>query len=237
MQNITERQKEILCRLIDEHIKFGAPISSDFLKSECCFDFSPATIRLELAELTENGFLVKTHLSGGRVPTDNGYRFFVDDLLTKERKKEVKLQKEIREISDIYDNLWLMLHCLAENLARLSCSLALVGLEKMRFFWKEGWQNLAKSPEFEDVRYMRSFLGLVDGFEQEVEKVNFSRDEKIKIFIGQESPFKIKEFSLVFGQCRIGKKTKQKTIFALLGPKRMDFQRNIYLMESLIDSF
>ena len=237
MQNITERQKEILHSLVDEHIKFGVPISSDFLKSECCFDFSSAAIRLELAELTKNGFLVKTHFSGGRVPTDNGYRFFVDNLLAKERRKQVKLQKEIWEIFDVYDNLWQMLHYLAENLARLSCSLSLVGLEKMRFFWKEGWQNLARSPEFEDVGYLRSFLGLVDGFEQEIEKVHFNQDEKIKIFIGHESPFKIKEFSLILGQGQIGKKTKQKTIFALLGPKRMDFQRNIYLMESLIDLF
>ena len=234
MNAITERQKNILYGLVTEYIRFGLPISSEFLKTECCFDFSPATIRSDLAELTNDGFLSKTHISGGKVPTDKGYRFFVDSLLRKERTKSAKFKKEFQEIFRKVDDLLQMSHCLAENLARLSCNLALVGLEEMHIFWKEGWQNMAKAPEFENADYLKLFLNLANGIEQEINKIDFSGDEKIKIFIGQESPFKVKEFSVILGQGKISDKSY---IFALLGPKRMDFQKNIYLIESLVDLF
>ncbi len=234
MDAITDRQKNILYSLVAEYIKFGLPISSDFLKAECCFNFSPATIRSDLAELTNNGFLTKTHVSGGRVPTDKGYRFFVDGLLRKERKKSAKFQKKFQEISREMDDLFQMSHSLAENLARLSRNLALVGLEEMHIFWKEGWQNMAKASEFANADYLKLFLDLADDLEQEINKIDFSPSEKIKIFIGQESPFKVKEFSVILGQGKINEKN---SVFALLGPKRMDFQKNIYLIESLIDLF
>jgi len=127
-----------------------------------------------------------------------------------------------------------MSHSLAENLARLSRNLALVGLEEMHIFWKEGWQNMAKASEFANADYLKLFLDLADDLEQEINKIDFSPSEKIKIFIGQESPFKVKEFSVILGQGKINEKN---SVFALLGPKRMDFQKNIYLIESLIDLF
>lgn len=75
---ITERQQKILNSLIKEYIDRAEPISSDLLKKKCGLSISPATIRNDLQELTEEGYIEQPHTSAGRVPTEKGYRFFIE---------------------------------------------------------------------------------------------------------------------------------------------------------------
>ena len=75
---ITERQEKILHSLIKEYIDSAEPISSDLLKKRGSLDVSPATIRNELQELTELGYIVQPHTSAGRIPTEKGYKFFIE---------------------------------------------------------------------------------------------------------------------------------------------------------------
>jgi len=81
---ITERQKTILSSIVDEYINSAQPVSSKFLEKKYDFGICPASIRIEMQKLTDAGFLYQPHTSAGRVPTDKGYRFFVDDLLEKD---------------------------------------------------------------------------------------------------------------------------------------------------------
>ena len=81
---ITDRQKDILDKIIQEYISSAEPVPSQSLEKKYDFGLSPATIRGEMHKLTEEGFLYQPHTSAGRVPTDKGYRFFVDNLLNKE---------------------------------------------------------------------------------------------------------------------------------------------------------
>jgi len=75
---ITERQQHILHSLVKEYIDLASPISSSLLKKKCALDISPATIRNELQELTELGYITQPHTSAGRVPTEKGYKFFIE---------------------------------------------------------------------------------------------------------------------------------------------------------------
>lgn len=75
---ITERQEKILNSLIREYIDVAEPISSSLLQKKSGLDVSPATIRNDLQELTEKGYITQPHTSAGRVPTEKGYRFFVE---------------------------------------------------------------------------------------------------------------------------------------------------------------
>ena len=83
----TERQQKILNTIIEEYINSAQPISSQLLEKKHNFGLSPATIRIEMQKLTDAGFLYQPHTSAGRVPTDEGYRFFVDDLLEKKSEE------------------------------------------------------------------------------------------------------------------------------------------------------
>ncbi len=81
MEKLTSRQKKILSLIIHEHIRSAEPVGSRYLVEHYRLDFSPATIRNEMAALTEAGFLRQPHTSAGRVPTEEGYRFFVGQLM------------------------------------------------------------------------------------------------------------------------------------------------------------
>lgn len=81
MNQLTSRQKKILSLIIHEHIRSAEPVGSRYLVDRYGLDFSPATIRNEMSALTEAGFLRQPHTSAGRVPTEEGYRFFVGQLM------------------------------------------------------------------------------------------------------------------------------------------------------------
>ncbi len=76
---LTERQELVLRRLVEEHLEVGLPVGSKALSAT--FEWGPSTIRHELANLEEMGLLAHPHTSAGRVPTEAGYRYFVDRLL------------------------------------------------------------------------------------------------------------------------------------------------------------
>ena len=78
---LDERQREVLRAIVQEYIVTGGPIGSSQLAKRAEFDVSSATMRNVMADLEELGFLEKPHTSAGRVPTDRGYRFFVDTMM------------------------------------------------------------------------------------------------------------------------------------------------------------
>ncbi|HLF28068.1 MAG TPA: heat-inducible transcriptional repressor HrcA [Anaerolineae bacterium] len=81
MQDLTPRQQTILAFVIREHVESAKPVSSKVLVEKYRLDYSPATIRAELARLEEVGYLTHPHTSAGRQPTDIGYRYFVQRLM------------------------------------------------------------------------------------------------------------------------------------------------------------
>ena len=81
MQELTQRQSEILRLVVEEYVTTGQPVASKALVERSGLDVSPSTVRGELAELERKGLLTHPHTSAGRVPTEHGYRFFADRLL------------------------------------------------------------------------------------------------------------------------------------------------------------
>jgi len=90
----TDRQRRILARLITEYIEQGEPVSSAWLAEHTDLGLSSASVRNILARLEEQGLLHQPHTSAGRVPTDSGYRLYVDSLLGS-RKKNSRVQAEV----------------------------------------------------------------------------------------------------------------------------------------------
>lgn len=243
MSNLTERQKSILEAVVEEYIAGAEPISSGFLQEQGGFDLSAPALRIELAKLTEQGFLEQPHISGGRVPTDKGYRFFVDNLLDK--NSLLNWQKAFKEFDLIFkqtENHLKFCSQMAKEMAHLTSNLGMVFFSEDALFWKEGWQEVLKAPEFKNVDLLKEFAELVSDLEQGIEDIPFAENEKIKIFIGRETPFREKDFTLLIGKPKIKEQSSQgKTLkgaeptFALLGPKRMDFKTNLSLLNSIIE--
>lgn len=78
---LNDRSKRILCAVVQSYIDSHAPVGSRFVTNKFVFNLSPATIRSIMADLEDQGFLTQPHISAGRIPTDRGYRVYVDDLI------------------------------------------------------------------------------------------------------------------------------------------------------------
>ena len=93
---LSERTRRVLAALIREYIDTGEPVSSATLTESAGLGVSSATIRNILAQLEEMGYVMQPHTSAGRVPTDLGYRFYVDVLLEARRAKNSVSMVEAR---------------------------------------------------------------------------------------------------------------------------------------------
>ncbi|MFI3329989.1 MAG: heat-inducible transcriptional repressor HrcA [bacterium] len=83
MFELSSRQKLILRTIIEEYVEFNEPVGSKQLTAKPHLDFSSATIRYDMAYLEELGLLIKTHTSSGRIPSEEGYRYYVEHFVTK----------------------------------------------------------------------------------------------------------------------------------------------------------
>src|SRR3954470_23978974 len=91
-----ERSRRILEALVREFIVSGEPVASSMLVSAAGLGVSSATVRNILAQLEEDGFVQQPHTSAGRIPTDRGYRFYVDLLLESKRSRRTATAVEAR---------------------------------------------------------------------------------------------------------------------------------------------
>lgn len=221
---ITERQTEILNTIVREYINSAQPVSSQLLEKKYDFKVCPATIRAEMQRLTNGDFLHQPHTSAGRVPTDKGYRFFVDELLENgwgDLEKEFGIDWE-KEVEDSLG----FIQTITKFLASESSNLALSYLSRRKILWKEGWGEILQEPEFEERGYAWRFTQMLDDFEKNIE--SFLRDfsSGIEVYIGKENPFpKSKDFSTIVYRCCFP--NREKRVLAILGPKRMNYEKNI----------
>ena len=97
VKKLDERKKKVLQAIVEEYVNTAEPVSSNLLtQKDELNNYSSATIRNEMADLEKAGYLEKTHTSSGRIPSEKGYRYYVDELL---RDDNISLE-EIKYISD-----------------------------------------------------------------------------------------------------------------------------------------
>ena len=122
---LTPRQEEILVRVVEEYVATGAPVGSKTLVQRAAMDVSSSTVRYELAMLEEQGLLSHPHTSAGRVPTDLGYRFFVDRVIEKLEPRPSELALDL-DFSELRSEVETALQTTTDALAEVTHLLALV---------------------------------------------------------------------------------------------------------------
>lgn len=231
---ITQRQEKILNTLIQEYIKTAKPVGSEFLVEKHNFGICPATIRNEMQRLTEMGYLLQPHTSAGRIPTNKAYRFFVDSFLGSDFEEDLFFNK-FTEISDKAENIFKFTELVAKKIALASSNLALVYLFDEDFIWKDGWGEVFQNPEFKERYFIEEFIKTVESFEKNI-KDFIGQEKKLsepKVFIGKEkSILDSKDFSLIVSRTNFPQ--NEKGLLAILGPKRMAYDKNIGLISSLV---
>ena len=122
---LTPRQELLLRKVVDWFAATGQPVGSKALAADVDVTCGPSTVRNELAVLEEQGLLAHPHTSAGRVPTDSGYRYFVDRLLPEPRRRSVDLSLVRREVDDA-------MRVATETLSQLTNLLAIVSAPPIR---------------------------------------------------------------------------------------------------------
>ena len=122
-QPLTPRQERILASVVEEYVATGSPVGSKTLVLRGELEVSPSTVRYELAVLEEQGMLMHPHTSAGRIPTDLGYRFYVDRALASPRSRRPALDLDLSANQSEVDA---ALRFTAEALAHITHLLALV---------------------------------------------------------------------------------------------------------------
>jgi heat-inducible transcriptional repressor len=120
---LSERQRQILRRIVEEYVASGVPVGSKTLVERAGFDVSSSTVRAELADLERQGLLTHPHTSAGRVPTEAGYRVYVDELLARPEPRPQELELGLPAARVEIDE---ALQATTEALSQLTRLLALV---------------------------------------------------------------------------------------------------------------
>lgn len=223
---LSERQEQIIKSLVREYIKTAEPVSSKFLAEKYDFGICPSAIRLEFQSLIRKGFLEQPHTSAGRVPTDKAYRFFVDSL---KEKREEKIEEELEDIIKGVEDKFRMASEIAKFIADNSSSFVNMYFEKEGLNLKEGLNEIFKEPESKDQNFVDSFVNFITNFEKNIDKLQTNSQKMV--YIGEESHIpRSKDITIICSECNL---PSQKVFITILGPKRMDYEKNIKLINSL----
>jgi heat-inducible transcriptional repressor len=193
------------------------------------FGISSPMIRIEMQKLTDKGYLLQPYTSAGRVPTDKSYRFFVDNLLERDFPLNERMEK-IEEIFDEEGDIFRLANHLTKFLAEETSSLAILNLPERDFVFKEGWEELLKETESFEKDFFSDFAKSIEKFEQDFKDLKVNSG--IKVYIGKETKVpKAKNLSVISSKCKLP--NTEKATLTLVGPKRMDYNRNLSLVQSL----
>jgi len=223
-----KRQQEILAAIIEEYTDSAVPVGSKILVEKYGFDLSPATIRNDMVTLEKDGFLYQPHISAGRIPTDKGYKYFVEEIMGDAELSladQKKLQAELLKLKAQHQRLS---RTTAKLLSGMSGNLAISTMEKE--FSDFGIRELLEKPEFQEVD---EFCKIVEALDYIDENVDFIlknvKEGETKIFIGKDNPIKgINNCSMVVSPYTT--KSGDKGVLAIIGPKRMKYAENKSLL-------
>lgn len=234
LMELHDRQKTILEALIQEYVKTAHPVSSKDLVKRRHVPFSSATIRNDFKALDAMGYLAQPHISAGRIPTDKAYRLYINEHNDGNtiKEKDVQALSHLSRARDKESEEFL--HSAAVILSELSGGFTTAGVIDERIFFKYGFSEVMQEPEFSDQMRVQEFGRLIDGFEKGADELFSNIAPHIpEVFIGKENPIQGAEECgmIVYAYRKNSGKKKKKRIISILGPKRMDYQRNISLLK------
>ena len=131
--DLTQRQELILNNLIRESLDLAEPISSNLLQKKYSLDVSPATVRNEFQELTNQGYIMQPHTSAGRVPTEKAYKYFVDTIFSNEDSIPYFISHEIEKAQQKVQEELELAKELIQSLSNLSTTLSYTRIESKSF--------------------------------------------------------------------------------------------------------
>lgn len=224
---MTDRQAKLLSAIVEQYAEIAAPVGSITLAK--LFGVSSATIRSDMVHLETEGYIEQPHTSAGRVPTDKGYRFYVNQL-TEENDNPLLLDRGARTIDarvathgDRSDR---AIRSAVDSLVELTHNLGLATIGDQLYM--SGMANLFAQPEFVDSsRNVQRIAQLLDNLEPWLREA--APNEPLNVYIGSENPVgKASSASLIISRFR--SPYSDRSYIGVLGPTRQDYARVMRLV-------
>ncbi|MEI7742079.1 MAG: heat-inducible transcriptional repressor HrcA [bacterium] len=219
MSEISERRANLLKNIVEEYVRTAVPVGSAHLCGQKGFDCSPATIRKEMAELEEEGFIHQPHTSAGRVPTELGYRYYIEHFLKAKDASAPKLESMARDLRGSAPDLRDVMKRFAKALAEFTSHTVIIGFGPTDAYYT-GISNLFAKPEFIETGRVATLSSVVDRFDEVVTRI-FETSNGVVVQVGSECPFG-DECGSVIAKCTVA---KTPILLTLLGPMRMPYDR------------
>ncbi|MBR3246291.1 transcriptional regulator [Candidatus Saccharibacteria bacterium] len=218
---ISERQRQILNSIVEEYAETASPVGSVMMAK--LFGVSPATIRAEMARLEALGLIAQPHTSAGRVPTDAGYRLYVNGL---EGKEYEHAERAIERRVSAQTQTDAAIRRAVDSLVELTGNLGLATIDGQLYL--AGISRLFTQPEFVDTRRVQAVAKLLDNLEPWLREA--APGQALNIFIGQENPIgRNSEVSLIISKFR--SPFSDRSYIGVLGPTRQNYAKVMSLVK------
>lgn len=222
---MTSRQQEILRAIVEQYAEVASPVGSSLLAK--VFDVSSATVRAEMAELERDGYITQPHTSAGRIPTDKGYRFYVNNLTETGDETAVEKRGERALIQRVHAGgaPERQIRNAVDTLVELTQNLGLATIGNQLYM--SGLSNLFGQPEFMNGGQVQQVAGLLDNLEPWLREA--ALNQPLSVYIGAENPIgRTAGCSLIISKFR--SPYSDRSYIGVLGPTRQSYREAMMLV-------
>lgn len=216
---MTERQSQILKSIVEEYAEVASPVGSNLLAK--VFNVSSATIRAEMADLERMGFITQPHTSAGRIPTDKGYRYYVNELNDNQSSEQPERRGERALAIRVQDGgvPERIIRNAVDTLVELTHNLGLATIGNQLYI--SGLSNLFGQPEFVSSQQVRQVAQLLDNLEPWLKET--APNQPLNVYIGGENPIgRSAGASLIISRFRSS--FSDHSYIGILGPTRQQYK-------------
>ncbi len=221
---MSPRQQQILRSIVEQYAEVASPVGSSLLAK--AFGVSSATIRAEMAELERLGYINQPHTSAGRVPTDKGYRFYVNSL--SEEKEEQPERRGERALSARVQDAGMperTIRNAVDTLVELTHNLGIATIGNQLYM--SGLSNLFGQPEFMQSGQVQQVAVLLDNLEPWLREA--APNQPLSVYIGRENPIgRSAGCSLIIS--RFVSPYSDRSYIGVLGPTRQNYREVMNLV-------
>lgn len=213
---MTDRQHKILNAIVEQYAEVASPVGSSLLTK--VFNVSSATIRAEMADLERLGMISQPHTSAGRIPTDKGYRYYVNNLNNSNHpanRAERALTARVQSAGAPER----MIRSAVDTLVELTHNLGLATIGPQLYM--SGLSNLFGQPEFMNASQVQQVASLLDNLEPWLREA--APNEPLSVYIGSENPIgRTAGVSLIISRFR--SPFSDRSYIGTLGPTRQSYR-------------
>ena len=222
---LTPRQEKILAAIIEQYAEVASPVGSSLLAK--AFGVSSATIRAEMAELEKRKLITQPHTSAGRIPTDSGYRYYVNKV--QQASEDQPVSRAERALTARVNQAGLPEQTIknaVDTLVELTHNLGMATIGNQLYM--SGLSNLFNQPEFVSVARVQEVARLLDNLQPWLREA--APNETVSVYIGHENPIgRGADCSLIISKFR--SPYSDHSYIGVLGPTRQSYRGVINLVE------